>query len=91
LETGSVLRKKDSGRPTKRTVENIEEVEQRTPNKSIPRLAQKTNLSFDTVHLIIKKIGTFFPMMCLLWMKLHMKRRVTLCLKALGRHFEHLV
>jgi hypothetical protein len=26
LETGSVLRKKGSGRPTKRTVENIEEV-----------------------------------------------------------------
>jgi hypothetical protein len=38
LETGSVLRKKRSGRPTKRTPENIEEFEQiivDTPNKSI--------------------------------------------------------
>jgi hypothetical protein len=29
LETGSVLRKKGSGRPIKRTAENIEEFEQR--------------------------------------------------------------
>jgi hypothetical protein len=29
LKTGSVLRKKGSGRPTKRTAENIEEVAQR--------------------------------------------------------------
>jgi hypothetical protein len=29
LETGSVLRKKGGGRLTKRTVENIEEVEQK--------------------------------------------------------------
>jgi tRNA A22 N-methylase len=46
LETGSVLRKKCSGRLTKRTAENIEEVEQRiaeTPNKSIRRLIQETN------------------------------------------------
>jgi transposase len=40
LKTGGVLRKKGSGRPAKRTAENIEEVEQRiaeTPNKSIRR------------------------------------------------------
>jgi hypothetical protein len=49
LETGSVPRKKGSGRPTKRTGENIEKVEQRiakTPNKSSRRLTQETNLSF---------------------------------------------
>jgi hypothetical protein len=53
LETGSVLRKKGGGRPTKRTVENIEEVEQKiaeTPNKSIRRLVQKTNLAFGTAY-----------------------------------------
>jgi hypothetical protein len=56
LETGSVLRKKGTGRLTKRTAENIEEVEQRiaeTPNKSIRRLTQETNLSFGTVQLIL--------------------------------------
>jgi hypothetical protein len=56
LEIGSVLQKKASGRPTKRTAENIEEVEQRiaeTPNKSIRRLTQETNLSFGTVQLIL--------------------------------------
>jgi hypothetical protein len=63
LETGSVLRKKGSGRPTKRTVENIEEVEQRiaeTLNKSIRRLTQETNL-FGTVQLILKKDLHSFP------------------------------
>jgi hypothetical protein len=48
LETGSILRKKGSGRLTKRTAENIEE----TPNKSIRRLAQETNLLFGTVQLM---------------------------------------
>ncbi|CAH1372853.1 unnamed protein product, partial [Tenebrio molitor] len=64
LETCSVLRKKDSGRPSKRTAENIEEVEQRiaeTPNKSIRRLTQETNLSFGIVQLILKKDLHFFP------------------------------
>jgi hypothetical protein len=63
LQTGSVLCKKGSGRLTKRTAENIEEVEQRiaeTPNKSIWRLTQETNLSFDTVQLILKKDLHFF-------------------------------
>jgi hypothetical protein len=35
LKTGNVLRKKGSGRPTKRTAENIEELKQKiaeTPN-----------------------------------------------------------
>jgi hypothetical protein len=74
LETCSILRKKGSGRPTKRRAENIEEVEQKiaeTPNKSIQRLAQETNLSFDTVRLILKKICTFFPIVCLLCMNLN--------------------
>jgi hypothetical protein len=64
LETGSVLRKKGNGRPTKRTVENIEEVEERiaeTLNKSIRRLTQETNLSFGTIQLIHKKRLHFFP------------------------------
>jgi Asp-tRNA(Asn)/Glu-tRNA(Gln) amidotransferase B subunit len=59
LETGSVQKR----RLTKRTAENIEEVEQRiaeTPNKSIRRLTQETNLSFDTVQLILKKDLHFF-------------------------------
>jgi hypothetical protein len=44
LETGSVLRKKGSGRPTKGTAENIEEVEQRiaeTPNKIHPEISPR--------------------------------------------------
>jgi hypothetical protein len=52
LETGSVLRKKGNRRPTKRTAENIEKVEQRiaeTPNK------------FITHQLILKKDLHFFP------------------------------
>jgi hypothetical protein len=64
LETGSVLRKKGTRRPTKRTAENIEEVEQRiaeTANKSIRRLIPETNLSFGTVQLILKKDLHFFP------------------------------
>jgi phosphate uptake regulator len=67
LETGSVLRKKGSRRPTKRSAENIEESEQRI----IAGLTQETNLSFDTVQLILKKkISTFFSIVCLLCMKL---------------------
>jgi hypothetical protein len=54
LETGTLCspQKKSSGRPTKRTAENIEVVEQKiakTPNKSIRRLTQETNLSFGRV------------------------------------------
>jgi phosphate uptake regulator len=37
LETGSVLRKKDSRRPTKRSAENIEEGEQRITAEINPR------------------------------------------------------
>jgi hypothetical protein len=64
LETGSVLHKKGTGRLTKRTGGNIEEVEQRiaeTPNKSIRRLTQEINLSFGTLQLILKKDLHFFP------------------------------
>jgi hypothetical protein len=74
LETGSVLRKTGSGRPTKRTAENIEEVKQKiaeTPNKSIRRLTRETNLSFGTVPLILTKNLHFFPIVCLLCMKLN--------------------
>jgi hypothetical protein len=44
LGTGSVLRKKGSGRPTKRTAENTEEVEQRiaeTPNFIHPEISPR--------------------------------------------------
>jgi hypothetical protein len=64
LETGCVLRKKGSGRLTKKTAKNIKEVEERiakTPNKSIRRLTQETNLSFGTIQLIHKKDLHFFP------------------------------
>jgi hypothetical protein len=50
LETSSVLRKKGSGRPTKRTAENIEEVE---PKKLTYHLVQ--------FSLSLKKVCTFFP------------------------------
>jgi hypothetical protein len=67
--------KKGSGRPTKRTAENIEEVEQRkkkeTPNKSIRRLAQETNLSFSTVQLILKRDLHCFPYRVSVCMKLN--------------------
>jgi hypothetical protein len=57
LETGSVLRKKGSRRKTKRSVENIEEGEQRI----IAEInTQETNLSFGTVQLILKKDLHFF-------------------------------
>jgi hypothetical protein len=74
LETGSVLRKKGTRRLTKRTAENIEEVEQtiaETANKSMRRLTQETNLSFGTVQLVIKKDLHFFPIVCLKCMKLN--------------------
>jgi hypothetical protein len=64
LETGSVLRKKGTRRLTKRTAENIEQVQQRiaeTANKSTRRLTPETNLSFGTVQLILKKDLHFFP------------------------------
>jgi hypothetical protein len=37
LETGSILRKKGTGRPTKRSAENIEESEQRIIAEINPR------------------------------------------------------
>jgi ribosomal protein L20A (L18A) len=64
LETGCVLCKKGSRRRTKRSAENIEEVEQRIAeisDKSIWRLTQETNLSFGAVQVILKKDLHFFP------------------------------
>jgi hypothetical protein len=45
-------------------MKKLEKVEQRiaeTPNNSIRRLTQETNLSFGTVQLILKKDLHFFP------------------------------
>jgi hypothetical protein len=56
LETGNVLRKKGSRRPTKRSAENIEEGEQRT----IAEIDPRNNLLFGTVQLILKKDLHFF-------------------------------
>jgi hypothetical protein len=69
LETGSVLSKKSQWTTDKKKTE----VEQRiaeTPNKSIWRLTQETNLSVVQFSLSLKKICTFFPTVCLLCMKL---------------------
>jgi restriction endonuclease len=57
LETGSVLRKKGSKRPTKRSAENMEEG---VHKELLQRLTQETNLSFGTVQLILKKDLHFF-------------------------------
>jgi hypothetical protein len=48
----------------RKRMKKLEKVEQRiagTPNKSIRRLTQETNLSFGTVQLILKKDLHFFP------------------------------
>jgi hypothetical protein len=56
LETGSVLRKKGSRRPTKISAEILKRV-----NKELlQRLTQETNLSLGTVQLILKKDLHFF-------------------------------
>jgi hypothetical protein len=39
-------------------------------NKELHRLTQETNLSFGTVQLILKNDLHFFPIVCLLCMKL---------------------
>jgi hypothetical protein len=64
LETGSVLRKKGSGRQ-KEELEILKRL-----NKEFQRLTQETNLSFSRVQLILKKDLHFFPMVCLFCMKL---------------------
>jgi hypothetical protein len=48
----------------RKRIKKLEKVEQRiaeTPNKSIRRLTQETNLSFGTVQLILKKGLHLFP------------------------------
>jgi hypothetical protein len=56
LETGSVLRKKGSRRPTKNQLKIL----QRVNKELMQRLTQETNLSFGTVQLILKKDLHFF-------------------------------
>jgi hypothetical protein len=56
LETGSVLRKKGSRRPTKNQLKIL----QRVNTELMQRLTQETNLSFGTVQLILKKDLHFF-------------------------------
>lgn len=63
-ETGSVSRKPGAGRPLKRTVENIADVEGRinqSPKKSIRKLSQQTQLSYGTCQRILKKDLQKFP------------------------------
>jgi hypothetical protein len=68
LEIGSVLRKKGRGRPTKRTAENIEEIEQRIAETPSPSGDKPKKLTYHLVQfsLSFKKICTFFPIVCLL-------------------------
>jgi hypothetical protein len=57
-ETGSVDRKKVSGRPTKRTEEaiaNVRQVMEEVPRTSVRRLSQQVQLSTSTCHNILKK------------------------------------
>ncbi|RZC36026.1 DDE 3 domain containing protein [Asbolus verrucosus] len=61
---GTVTRKEGSGQPMKRTAENIQDVEQRmdrSPKKSIRKLSQKTQLSYGTCQLILKKDLYLYP------------------------------
>jgi hypothetical protein len=65
LEIGSVLR--IGSKANSIYFLNDRSVEQRiaeTPNKSIQRLAQETNLSFGIVQLILKKDLHFFSLSC---------------------------
>jgi hypothetical protein len=66
LETGSVLRKKAVDDRQKDQLKILKRV-----NKELlQRLTQETNLSLGTVQLILlKKICTFFSIVCLLCMK----------------------
>jgi hypothetical protein len=57
LETGSVLRKKGSRRPTKK---NLLKILKKVNKELLQRLTQETNLSFGTVQLILKKDLHFF-------------------------------
>ncbi|RZC05034.1 hypothetical protein BDFB_014960, partial [Asbolus verrucosus] len=62
-ETGSVGRKKGSGRPKVRNVENVEagrQVVEQHPNTSIPHL-QQANLSYTTCQRILKQDLNLHP------------------------------
>jgi hypothetical protein len=47
----------------------------RVNKELLQRLTQETNLSFGTVQLILKKICTFFSIVCLLCMKLPLNNK----------------
>jgi hypothetical protein len=63
-ETGSVDRKKGSGRPTKRTEEaiaNVRQVMDEVPRTSVRRLSQQVQLSTSSCHNILKKDIHLYP------------------------------
>jgi hypothetical protein len=63
-ETGSVDRKKGSGRLTKRTEEaiaNVRQVMEEVPRTSVRRLSQQVQLSTSTCHNILKKDIHLYP------------------------------
>lgn len=63
-ETGSLHRRKGSGRPTKRTVENIENIQacmNERPTTSLRRVSQEVGLSYGTCRTIVKKDLGLFP------------------------------
>lgn len=63
-ETGSVLRKKGSGRPTERTeevIENVRQIMEEDPRTSVRRLSQQVQLSTSTCQKILKKDIHLYP------------------------------
>lgn len=63
-ESGSVERKKGSGRPTKRTAEvidNVRVIMEATPSKPLRKLRQEVDLSYGTCRTILKKDLSMFP------------------------------
>lgn len=63
-ETGSVTRKKGSGRPTVRTaevVENARQIMDEEPSTSIRRLSQRVNLPYSTTRKLLKTNLNLFP------------------------------
>lgn len=63
-ETGSILRKDGSGRPKKRSQENIDharEIMQANPKTPIRQLSQQTELSVGTCHTMLRKDLHFYP------------------------------
>ncbi|RZC38085.1 hypothetical protein BDFB_014615, partial [Asbolus verrucosus] len=63
-ETGSVVRKKGSGRPKKRTpevIENVRQIMEAAPSSSLRHLSQQVDLSVGTCDTIMKKDLHLFP------------------------------